>query len=55
MTRELRVTKAKELLLSTDMAVSNVAAAVGFGDYNYFIKVFKKEVGTTPAKFKKAK
>ncbi len=55
LTRELRVTKAKELLLSTDMAVSNVAAAVGFGDYNYFIKVFKKEVGTTPARFKKAK
>lgn len=51
LTRELRIQKAKEILTDTNCAVSELAAMVGYNDYNYFIKVFKKEVGITPKQF----
>jgi AraC-like DNA-binding protein len=54
-TRALRVSKAKELLESGSSPVSEVASLVGYQDYNYFIKVFKKETGATPARYRKAK
>lgn len=44
----LRIEKAKTLLQSGDMKVSEVAAAVGIPDYSYFTKVFKKTTGQTP-------
>lgn len=53
--RELRVKMAKELLDTTDHPVSEVSSIVGFDDYNYFIKVFKKGTGTTPVKYRKRK
>lgn len=52
--RGLRVERAKALLTETDLPVSEVAAQVGFDDYNYFIKVFREETGTTPARYRKA-
>ena len=50
--RRLRVERAKELL-SADVSVSEVANRVGYTDYNYFIKVFKRETGITPVLYKK--
>ena len=54
-TRALRVERAKELLETTDHPVSEVSFQVGYRDYNYFIKVFKKEMGLTPSKYRKDK
>lgn len=51
LTRELRIAKAKSILLTADYPVSEVAAMVGYNDYNYFIKVFKKETGVTPKRY----
>jgi AraC-like DNA-binding protein len=51
LTRELRISKAKSILISADYPISEVAAMVGYNDYNYFIKVFKKETGVTPKRF----
>ena len=51
LTRELRIAKAKSILLTADYPVSEVAAMVGYYDYNYFIKVFKKETGVTPKRY----
>lgn len=49
-----RLAKAKELLeKNRELTITEVAALCGFSDYNYFIRVFKKAVGTTPLKFKK--
>ena len=42
-----RLAKAKELLQLTDMSVSDIAQAVGFSDYNYFLKSFKKHYGVS--------
>lgn len=49
----LRINKAKDLLSKTNASVSSVSDSVGISDYNYFIKIFKKEVGLTPLKYRK--
>ena len=48
-----RVQAAQKLLLSTDKPISEIASIVGYEDYNYFTKVFKSIVGTTPSNFRK--
>ena len=50
---EYRVERAKVLLATTDQCIYMVAENVGFRDANYFSKVFKKIVHTTPENFKK--
>lgn len=50
---EKRIEKAKELLLSTDKSVTEIALEVGYSDYNYFIRVFKRLVGDTPLQYRK--
>lgn len=47
-----RLQKAKELLLTTDLSVSEIANRVGFLDYNYFLRIFKKSYGISPKKMK---
>ena len=48
-----RVEKASELLLNTDLPLSEVAEKTGFNDYSYFFKVFKKSTGCTPLEFRR--
>lgn len=48
---ELRIGKAKNLLQTSDLSLSEISEAVGFNDYFYFIKKFKKVVGVTPGKY----
>lgn len=48
---QLRISKAKELLRTTNLSLAQVSEAAGFNDYFYFIKKFKREVGVTPGKF----
>ena len=45
---ELRVRAALDLLFTTDLTVSQVAAAVGVGDVNYFSRLIKKHTGKSP-------
>ncbi|MDR6882934.1 AraC family transcriptional regulator [Bacillus sp. 3255] len=47
----LRIEKAKQMFLQTDMLAKEVAGRVGFVDYFHFSKVFKKKTGTTPSEF----
>lgn len=53
--RNLRIEKALELLLSTDMPLTQISATVGIPDYNYFIKIFKSVKGNTPSHYRKNK
>ena len=46
-----RILQSLELLSQGDRKVYEVAEAVGFQDYKYFILVFKKYVGSSPVKF----
>ena len=48
----IRVEKSKQLLLSTDYCLADIAVAVGFPDQSYYCKVFKRIVGLTPGQFR---
>lgn len=48
----IRITKAKQLLLITHQTLPEIAEAVGFCDYNYFSRCFKKKTGLSPNKFR---
>ena len=50
---QFRITKAEELLTSTDKSITEIALDTGFSDAGYFIKVFKRQKGLSPRKFKK--
>ena len=54
-TRHIRMEKAKNLLETTNHSISEIAYKVGYSDYNYFIKVFKKNTGITPFRYRKHK
>lgn len=47
-----RIEEAKNLLTGTDLAQTEIAAQVGFRDYFYFIKLFKKMTGKTPGQYR---
>jgi len=47
-----KIDRAKTLLRETTLSVAEVASRVGFNDYFYFNKVFKKIVGITPKKYR---
>lgn len=49
----IRLNKAKDLLVSTSLSISEVAERAGYADYFYFSKLFKKIYGVTPAQFRK--
>lgn len=44
----LRIREAQRLLNNPTLKVYEVAEQVGFTDYHYFLKIFKKVTGTTP-------
>ena len=48
-----RIEKAKSLLKYTQMPVSAVASAVGFSDFSYFSKIFKRDCGLSPSEYRK--
>ena len=50
--KNLRLTRAKELLLQSDLTVSQIALKTGFSDCNYFCRVFKKETGLSARKYR---
>jgi two-component system, response regulator YesN len=49
----LRMKKARELLLDTQLSVIEVAERVGYSNSTYFYRVFKKENGVTPKEFRR--
>lgn len=48
----LRLNKAKELLVSSDMKIQSIAEAVGFEDEKYFSRRFSKETGISPNEYR---
>ena len=54
-TTKKRISEAKSLLKNDDIKLSEVAEKVGYKDYYYFSKLFKKYVGVSPLKYKNKK
>ena len=50
---QVRVTEAKRLLLSTDLAVSEVAAAVSYTNLNQFYRVFYRSSSMSPGEYRR--
>lgn len=48
----IRIEKAKELLLTTESSMKEICLMVGYSDPNYFSRTFKKNVGVTPTEYK---
>lgn len=53
--RDYRISKAKELLLGTQLKLHQVAMQVGYADPKYFSQVFKKVTGQLPAEYRRSK
>lgn len=49
---DLRITRAKELLKTTNLKCADVAYRCGYNDPHYFSFVFKKNTGHTPQEFR---
>ncbi|MDR1136335.1 MAG: helix-turn-helix transcriptional regulator [Clostridiales Family XIII bacterium] len=52
MIRKTIVDEACRLIANTDLAIGEVAKALGFRDGAYFSRIFKKQTGIAPLKFK---
>lgn len=49
---DLRLSRASELLLTTNMEISLVGAASGYKDQYFFSKIFKKHMGVCPKQYR---
>lgn len=50
---EARIQKAQEYLRTTNDSLEAIAAKVGYPDYYYFTKVYKKATGISPAAYRR--
>jgi AraC-like DNA-binding protein len=48
---QLRLARARELLLNSRQSIAGVARAVGFPDAAYFTRVFRRAYGQTPSRY----
>lgn len=51
--QEVRMQRAKDLLLNPDIKVQNISERLGYADNNYFSKAFKNYYGMSPSQFRK--
>lgn len=51
--QNIRVKKAIILLKESSLSIEHIAQIVGYEDTTHFIRIFKKSVGVTPAKYRK--
>ncbi|MCI8895889.1 MAG: AraC family transcriptional regulator [Lachnospiraceae bacterium] len=47
-----RMDTARKILAETELPIKEVANMVGYGDYAYFTRVFRKETGESPSRYR---
>lgn len=52
--KDFRMKEAKRLLKETSLPVHTISEQVGFNDYNYFCRVFKKKAGISARKYRQS-
>lgn len=50
----MRVERACDMLVKTDMSIEEISQSIGFTSASYFSKTFKKQKGLSPFKYKKS-
>lgn len=50
--KEFRISKAKKLLMGSEMKIYEIAQAVGYSDSKYFCRVFKEIIGLSPSDYR---
>lgn len=50
---EQRIERAKKMLVSTDVSITEIAFSSGFGSFSSFSRTFLRQVGVTPREFRK--
>ena len=50
--RGIRLNKAKELLLNSDLTIAEIAYDTGFNKPSYFSRCFSKEFNISPSNFR---
>ncbi|MFA1737834.1 bifunctional transcriptional activator/DNA repair enzyme AdaA [Lysinibacillus fusiformis] len=53
--QQIRVHAAKKYLIHTNKAIGDIAICVGMANTSYFITLFKKKTGQTPAQFRQTR
>lgn len=52
---ELRLEKAKQLLLKSELSITEITYEIGYSHVTHFTSLFKKELGITPSEWRKKK
>jgi AraC-like DNA-binding protein len=50
----IRMELAMELLVTTDLSITEIASSCGFDNFSYFIRRFKSLTGSTPSNYRKS-
>ncbi|MGO4106868.1 helix-turn-helix domain-containing protein [Paenibacillus sp. YAF4_2] len=50
---EIRIRKAKELLIVTEMSIQDISMQVGYTNITSFNRMFKKQIGMSPGEYRK--
>lgn len=53
--QQLRLQKAQQLLLTTNMSVTDITYDIGYSHVTHFTSLFKKETGLTPTEWRAKK
>ena len=53
--RKLRMEKARQLLETSDMSITQVALSVGYSSFSHFTTAFKRSVGVLPSQYRRAR
>ena len=52
-TQQVRIEKAQDMLVNTNMPIAMISADVGYDATEHFIRLFKKHTKMTPSQFRK--
>ncbi len=50
----IRIEKAKQMLLGTNLSINEISFRCGMNDSNYFARIFKQKNGQSPSQFRKS-
>lgn len=50
---QLRIDRAKQLLLESSLPISEISLQVGYTNFSHFTNIFRKETGVTPSDFRR--